>query len=129
MGSQLYYPAWGIDLSKIGEPPTSKGQIIFGRSQILLRDYTDQEEIKHVILEICEKVSRQARKHKKAGRTVSLGIGYSKDENGEGFHRAKTIDYPTNIMMELYKTCLRIFDTFYQSNGKTDLRYLIKYRR
>lgn len=27
----------------------------------------------------------------KAGRTISLGIGYSKDDLGGGFHRAKTI--------------------------------------
>ena len=66
-----------------------------------------------MVLEICEGVARQAWKHKKAGRTVSLGIGYSKEEFGGGFHRAKTLEYPTNITMDLYKTCLTLFDTFY----------------
>jgi DNA polymerase V len=53
MGNQLYHHAWGIDLSEIGAPIMA-GQISFGKSQILLRDYKEEEEIKHVILEICE---------------------------------------------------------------------------
>ncbi|QHJ97953.1 putative ribonuclease YokI [Bacillus subtilis] len=45
----------------------------------------------------------------KAGRTISLGIGYSKDDLGGGFHRAKTIDLPTNITMDIYRCCLISF--------------------
>ncbi|KIU11177.1 Y-family DNA polymerase [Bacillus subtilis] len=84
MGNQLYYHAHGIDLSEIGAP-LLQGQISFGKSQILLRDYTRREEIKTVLLEICEEVARRARTHNKAGRTISLGIGYSKDDLGGGF--------------------------------------------
>ena len=112
IGRQLHQHAWGIDFSRIGES-IQPGQVSFGKSQILLRDYPDPKEVKQVVLEICEEVARQARKHKKAGRTVSLGIGYSKEEFGGGFHRAKTLEYPTNITMDLYKTCLTLFDTFY----------------
>ncbi|MFC0271463.1 UV damage repair protein UvrX [Metabacillus herbersteinensis] len=112
MGNQLYYHAWGVDLSEIGAP-IMEGQISFGKSQILLRDYPDPEEVKHVILEICEEVARRARQHHKVGRTISLGIGYSKDEFGGGFHRAKTIAQPTNITMDLYETCLQLFRQFY----------------
>ncbi len=43
-----------------------QGQISFGKSQILLRDYTRREEIKAVLLEICE-VARSARAHNKVG--------------------------------------------------------------
>jgi DNA polymerase V len=50
IGSQLYHHAWGIDLSKIGEPVQLE-QISFGKSQILLRDYPDPKEVKQVILE------------------------------------------------------------------------------
>ncbi|MDR7072639.1 DNA polymerase thumb domain-containing protein [Fictibacillus barbaricus] len=113
MGNQLYYHAWGIDLSEIGAP-ILQGQISYGKSQILLRDYTDVTEIKHVMLEMCEEVARRARRAQKAGRTISLGIGYSKDEGGGGFHRSKTIDQPSNITMELYEVCLDLFQTFYQ---------------
>ncbi|WP_077618698.1 DNA polymerase thumb domain-containing protein [Bacillus sinesaloumensis] len=116
MGNQLYYHAWGIDLSEVGAP-IMQGQISFGKSQILLRDYPDPEEVKHVILEMCEEVARRARRHKKAGRTISLGIHYSQDEFGGGFYRSKTIDTPTNITMEMYRVCLELFEKFYV--GKT----------
>ncbi|MFT4416961.1 DNA polymerase thumb domain-containing protein [Fredinandcohnia humi] len=112
MGNQLYYHAWGVDLSEIGAP-IMQGQISFGKSQILLRDYPDPEEVKYVILEMCEEVARRARRHKKAGRTISLGINYSRDEFGGGFYRSKTIDAPTNITMEIYKVCLELFEKFY----------------
>ncbi|MFD1738751.1 UV damage repair protein UvrX [Bacillus salitolerans] len=116
MGNQLYYHAHGVDLSQIGAP-IMQGQISFGKSQILMRDYPDPNEVKHVILEICEEVGRRARQHKKAGRTVSLGIGYSKDEFGGGFHRSRTVDSPTNITLDLYKVCLELFEENYR--GKT----------
>lgn len=116
MGNQLYYHAWGVDLSDLGAP-IIQGQISFGKSQILLRDYKEEEEIKHVILEICEEVARKARTHRKAGRTISLGIGYSQDEFGGGFHRSRTIQQPTNVTMELYRVCLELFHEHY--SGKT----------
>ncbi len=116
MGNQLYYHAWGIDLSEIGAP-IIEGQISFGKSQILLRDYKEEHEIKHVILEMCEEVARRARTHRKAGRTVHFGLGYSRDEFGGGFYRSKTIDQPTNITMDIYQICLEIFEKFY--DGRT----------
>lgn len=116
MGNQLYYHAWGIDFSDLGAP-LMEGQISFGKSQILLRDYKEEGEIKQVILEMCEEVARRARTHRKAGRTISLGVGYSQEEFGGGFHRSRTIDQPTNVTMELYRVCLELFSEHY--NGKT----------
>lgn len=116
MGNQLYYHAWGVDFSEIGAP-IIEGQISFGKSQILMRDYKEESEIKIVILEMCEEVARRARNRKKAGRTISLTITYSKDEFGGGFHRSRTICEPTNITMELYLVCLELFCENYQ--GKT----------
>src|SRR3954453_8593176 len=57
MGNQLYHHAWGVDLSDLGAP-LIEGQISFGKSQILLRDYKEEEDVKHVILEMCEEVAR-----------------------------------------------------------------------
>ena len=71
MGNQLYYHAWGVDLSEIGAP-IMDGQISFGKSQILLRDYKKVTEIKTVILEMCEEVARRARNHRCVGRTITL---------------------------------------------------------
>ncbi|WNF38944.1 UV damage repair protein UvrX [Bacillaceae bacterium IKA-2] len=114
IGNQLYYHAHGVDLSDLGAP-IIEGQISFGKSQILLRDYDDTNEIKHVILEMCEEVARRARTAKRAGRTISLGIGYSKTETIGGFQRSVTLQAPTNITLELYKACLQLFDRHYSS--------------
>ncbi|MBU8907834.1 DinB/UmuC family translesion DNA polymerase [Desertibacillus haloalkaliphilus] len=116
IGNQLYYHAWGIDLSDLGTPML-EGQISFAKSQILLRDYDREGEIKHVILEICEEVARRARNEKKAGRTVRLGLGYSKSERRSGFYRSQTIAEPTNITMDIYEICMQLFKTHY--NGET----------
>ncbi|PNB76516.1 UV damage repair protein UvrX, partial [Pseudomonas sp. FW305-BF6] len=86
----------GVDLSELGAP-IMNGQISFGKSQILMRDYTKVEEIKFVIREMCEEVARRTRNAKKAGRTITLGIGYSREEFGGGFSHAFTMDEPTNI--------------------------------
>ncbi len=122
MGNQLFYHAWGVDLSKVGAP-IMEGQVSFGKSQILLRDYKDVEEIKAVVLEMCEEVARRARLGRKGGRTISFGVGYSKDEFGGGFYRSRTIDEPTNVTMELYRVCLELFEEHYE--GKTVRKIMI----
>jgi DNA polymerase V len=88
-------------------------QISYGKGQVLLRDYDDKKDIQHVLLEMCEEVARRARQDRKAGRTVSLGVGYSKTDGG-GFYRSKTMARPTNVTMEIYRACLDLFDTFYR---------------
>ncbi|MDF2945784.1 MAG: damage repair protein UvrX [Bacillales bacterium] len=114
MGSQLYFHAWGIDLSELGEP-VWHSQISFGKSQILMRDYKERDEIETVILEMSEEVARRARTAKKAGRTISFGVAYSRDEGGGGFYRSYTLDDPTNITKEIYEVCLKLFNTFYEN--------------
>ncbi|WP_062104746.1 Y-family DNA polymerase [Bacillus niameyensis] len=111
MGNQLYYHAWGVDLSELGAP-IMEGQISFGKSQILLRDYKERSEIHCVMLEMCEEVARRAREQKKAGRTISLGISYSEREWGGGFLRSCSIEEPTNTTMDIYRVCLKLFNTY-----------------
>lgn len=113
MGNQLYYHAWGIDLSELGAP-IMNGQISFGKGQMLMRDYDDIEEIRCVILEMCEEVTRRARKERKAGRTVSLGLGYSQNERERGFYRSISLDIPTNLTMEVYEACLYLLKKHYR---------------
>ncbi|KHD84747.1 UV damage repair protein UvrX [Heyndrickxia ginsengihumi] len=62
---------------------------------------------------MCEEVARRARKSRKAGRTISLGISYSESEYGGGFYRSHTIDEPTNITMVIYEACLKLFRQHY----------------
>ena len=112
LGNQLYYHAWGIDHSLIGAPILN-GQSSYGKGQILMRDYRRREEILAVILEMCEDVARRAREAYMAGRTISLGLGYSKHSFGGGFHHSKTIDEPTNDTLTIYKICVELLDQFY----------------
>lgn len=112
MGNQLYYHAWGVDLSPLGAP-LAEGQISFGKGQMLMRDYRSRKEILAVILEMCEDVARRSREAFQVGRTISLGVNYSRDAFGGGFHRAQTIDEPTNDTMKIYKVCEQLLDKYY----------------
>lgn len=109
MGNQLYYHAHGIDYSTFGEPIVS-GQISFGKGQVLMRDYATRAEICVVLLEMCEDVARRTRSSGYVGRTVSLGLSYSKSAMTKGFYRSKTITEPTNETMVLYKACKELLD-------------------
>lgn len=112
MGNQLYFHAHGVDLSELGAPILN-GQISYGKSQVLLRDYSNPLEIKYVLLEMCEEVGKRARDAEKAGRTIHLSMQYSKNEGGGGFSRSITIASPTNQTMEIYQACLYLFNKFY----------------
>lgn len=116
MGSQLYYHAWGIDLSKMGAP-ILEGQVSYGKSQILFRDYKTREEVKVVILEMCEEVARRAREKRQAAKTISLRIGYSKHGLESGFRCSRTISEATNDTMEIYKVCLVLFNEHYNQQA------------
>ena len=109
LGNQLYHHAWGIDLSKMGAP-SLENQVSYGKSQILMRDYNKIAEVKAVLLEMCEEVARRARESNKAGRTLSLGIGYSKNGQGGGFYRSRTIYEATNDTMEIYTVCKELLN-------------------
>lgn len=109
MGNQLYYHAHGIDLSELGAP-LEEGQISYGKSQILMSDYNKKEDVLAVILEMCEDVAKRARDAYQAGRTITLGLGYSKNAFGGGFQRAKTIQEATNDTMKIYRVCKQLLE-------------------
>ncbi|MEK4403946.1 UV damage repair protein UvrX [Sporosarcina sp. FSL K6-6792] len=109
MGNQLFHHAWGIDLSKMGAP-ILEGQVSYGKSQILMRDYNLREEVNVVLLEMCEDIARRVREEYKAGRTISLGIGYSKNAFGGGFRRSRTIVEATNDTMKIYNVCKELLN-------------------
>src|SRR5699024_7479560 len=85
--------------------------------QILLRDYNSREEVNAVLLEMCEDVARRARENYQAGRTISLGIGYSKNAFGGGFQRSRTIDEATNDTMKIYKVCMVLLNENYDKRA------------
>ncbi len=118
MGEQLYWHAWGIDLSPVFGNFFKKEQKGYGHGITLLRDY-NKNEIYTVILELCEEACRRARTDNKAGKTIHLGIGYSSETDG-GFSRSQSIYAPTNITMEMYNICEQLFNKFY--DGYSDIR-------
>ncbi|MHA6251467.1 DNA polymerase IV [Oceanobacillus sp. CAU 1775] len=118
MGEQLYWHAWGIDLSPIYGDFTKTEQKGFGHGISLLRDYS-KEEVATAILELCEEACRRARTANKAGKTIHLGISYSKDSHSAGgFSRSFSIERPTNITLDMYNVCMQLFWKFYDGQSK-----------
>lgn len=118
MGEQLYWHAWGIDLSPVYGDFTKIEQKGFGHGISLLRDYT-KEEVSVCILDLCEEVCRRARTANQVGKTIHLGIGYGK-ETGGGFSRSRSVSIPTNVTMDMYEVCMQLFHEFY--DGKSNIR-------
>jgi DNA polymerase V len=116
MGEQLYWHAWGIDLSPVYGDFTRQTQKGFSHGISLLRDYTEKE-VATCILDLSEEVCRRARTAGKAGKTISLGISYS--DTG-GFSRSKSIERPTNVTTDVHEICMQLFNTFY--NQKSNIR-------
>lgn len=121
MGEQLYWHAWGIDLSPVFGNFTKQEQKGYGHGIALLRDYT-KDEISYCILDLCEEVCRRARTANQTGRTIHLGISYSKENGGGGFSRSRSIDIPTNVTMDVYHVCMQLFKEFY--DGKSNMRHV-----
>lgn len=113
MGNQLYYHAWGIDLSTLGEPLIKNPTLSFGKGQMLMKDYHTRKEIAVVILEMCEDIMKRTREAGYVGRTISFGLSYSKHAMTKGFHKSKTIEVPTNETLVMYNTCLEILDEYF----------------
>ncbi|WP_342472778.1 UV damage repair protein UvrX [Metasolibacillus sp. FSL H7-0170] len=109
IGNQLYYHAWGIDLSTF-EEPDMKEPMSFGKGQMLMRDYHTHEEILIVLLEMCEDIAKRARMAGYIGATVSLGVSYSRSALEKNFYRSKTMIEPTNETMKMYETCKELFN-------------------
>lgn len=118
IGEQLYWHAWGIDLSPVidhFQPPSQKS---YGHGITLLRDY-NSDEVFVPILDLTEEVCRRARTARKNGRTISLGIRYSQGSGG-GFRRSRSLAQPTNITLDVYYICMQLFTEFY--DGKSKIR-------
>ncbi|HAM79653.1 DNA polymerase IV [Ornithinibacillus bavariensis] len=120
MGEQLYWHAWGVDLSPVYGDFVKHEQKGFGHGIALLRDYT-KNDVAVCILDLCEEVCRRARTAGKTGKTIHLGIAYSK-ETGGGFSRSRSISIPTNVTMDVYHVCMQLFHEFY--DGHSNIRHV-----
>lgn len=115
IGEQLYYHAWGVDLSPVTgayNPGYQKG---FGHNITLPRPYNGKE-IPTVMLELAEEVCRRARTVKKSGRTIHFGMSYSRKAGG-GFSCSRSFNEPTNVTMDIYHMCLQLFKEQYNGSA------------
>lgn len=107
MGSQLYWHACGVDLTELKRHPPVKDASI-SNGQILMRDYS-YDDVKVVLLEMTEEVTRRCRNAGVAGLTVGLTIGYSYDTGG-GFSRSRSLSTCTNVSRTVYLVILSLLD-------------------
>ncbi len=121
MGTQLFYHAWGVDLSKVEGHYLDKRKNL-GRGITLYSDYKDIEKIKTVIFELSEEVGKRARSRNLTGKTISLGLVYSKEELKSGFQVQRTIDIYTNLTSVIFDTAVVLLKENYRGEAVRKVR-------
>lgn len=107
-GERLWLTANGIDESPVSPSSHEKMKSI-GHHMTLPRDYTTLEEIRVVLLELCEEVSWRARLKNCIGQTIAVGIRGARLETETGFFRQTQLPEKTNHGPDLFKGALRLF--------------------
>lgn len=112
MGIELWEHANGIDLSKISDmqeyKPKDKS---YSNSQVLFKDYNG-DNVRIIIQEMVDMVSKRLRLGNKQGSVVGLAIGYSKSVGG-GFYHVVKLDTPTDSNKVIMDSCMMLFDRYY----------------
>lgn len=112
IGEELWNHANGIDLAKIGDFNNDPKDRSYGHSQVLFKDYND-ENITIIIREMIEVLTARLRKHHKKCQVIGFGIGYSRAYGG-GFYHSRKIPAPTWDNDYIYEICLSILEKFYE---------------
>ncbi|MGI6782553.1 MAG: Y-family DNA polymerase [Acholeplasmataceae bacterium] len=119
IGEELYYHANGIDMSLVQDKDKLRSKNkSFGNSQVLFEDYY-VPDFYTILLEMVDELARRLRLAKKVGKTLTIGIRYSKDVGG-GFSRQRQLDYPTSCFSEMMEMALSIFNDYY--DGESAIR-------
>ncbi|REE69532.1 DNA polymerase-4 [Paenibacillus taihuensis] len=99
----------GIDDSPV-KPGTHMGEKSVGHMMTLPRDYGTRDELKVIVLELCELVARRCRSIGKMGRTLSVGCQGADFDRPTGFSRQMTLPYPSHVTNDLYYNAMSLFD-------------------
>lgn len=114
-GETLYNMARGIDHSPL-LPFYEKGQVkSIGHRYTTVYDTADADEIKQILLKICEMVAKRARDKKLVGKTTHLWFRYSLNRTynpGLELNLQSTINY-THDGLEIFKAVWKIFLTLW----------------
>lgn len=115
VGVDLFFHANGIDESNVHNPykPKSKG---LGNSQVLPRDYVKQVDIELILREMAEQVAIRLRRAHKKCCTVSISIGFSRNELKRPIQAQMKVE-PTNNTRALTDHVLSLFRKKYVSGA------------
>ena len=115
VGVDLFFHANGIDESNVHHPykPKSKG---LGNSQVLPRDYVKQVDIELILREMAEQVAIRLRRAHKKCCTVSISIGFSRNELKRPIQAQMKVE-PTNNTRVLTDHVLSLFRKKYDSGA------------
>ncbi|KHD84752.1 DNA polymerase IV [Bacillus ginsengihumi] len=107
-GEVIWQTANGIDYSPVSVK-TYHQQKSIGHHMTLPRDYSEPEEIKIVLLELCTEVARRCRNKGYMGTTVSCRVRGADFNFPTGFYRQITLPIPTNFDMDIFKASYGLF--------------------
>lgn len=115
VGVDLFFHANGIDESNVHNPykPKSKG---LGNSQVLPRNYVKQVDIELILREMAEQVAIRLRRAHKKCCTVSISIGFSRNELKRPIQAQMKVE-PTNNTRALTDHVLSLFRKKYVSGA------------
>ncbi|PQP82241.1 DNA polymerase IV [Paenibacillus sp. PCH8] len=108
-GEVLWRIARGIDDSPVKPGTYTHQQQGIGHQMTLPRDYDTWEDIKVVLLELAELVSRRSRDKSLMGHVVSVGCRGQDYDRPTGFSRQMKVNEPTNITDEVYDAAAALF--------------------
>ncbi|WP_100404727.1 DNA polymerase IV [Bacillus solitudinis] len=114
-GHVLWMTANGHDFSPVSTE-SHQGQKAIGHGMTLPRNYMMKDEIKVVLLELCEEVCYRARLSHVMGDTVSVSVSGASYDIPTGFHRQLKMPCETNITMELFYYACQLFETYWDGN-------------
>ena len=104
-GEKIYQIAYGNDISDVNNKEQEVKSI--GHSMTLPENFTDLKICKSYLLQLAEMVAERARKHKLAGKTISLYVRYA---DLSKFSKRKTISYYTSSHLDIYEASKYLFD-------------------
>lgn len=106
-GERLHYMGLGADDAPVVPEEEAEEVKSVGHSTTLDADLAGRSEILAILLQLSEMVGRRARKHRVAGRTVTLTIRYP---DFTTFSRQASRSTPTNNSDEIYRDAVQILD-------------------
>lgn len=108
-GERLWLTANGIDHSPVSPASHARSKSI-GHHMTLPRDYIALEEIKVILLELCEEVSRRSRLKGYVGHTISVGVRGARLDSPIGFYRQTQLPEKTNHGPDLFQAALTLLN-------------------